>query len=182
MNSGPTDVRAVLPAQPAPLGTPAAAYAEAVKRDDAARKLLRTIAGFEALKGLVALAAGLGLLGYVHHDLHRAAAALINHVGLQAGSRYPAPLLGQLDRLPSADLGPLMLAVGGYVLLRLTEAYGLWHGRPWGEWLGAVSGALYVPFEVQHLVHRPQIATAAVLAANLAVVGLLVWRLLQRRR
>jgi uncharacterized membrane protein (DUF2068 family) len=46
--------------------------------------------------------------------------------------------------------------------------------------LGALSGALYVPFELQHLIHRPSALTLAVLTANVAVVGFLVWRLRRR--
>ena len=144
-------------------------------------RVLRAIAGFEAFKGVVALAAGLGLLGLAHHDLRPALAALIGHVGLKPGGHYPAMLIAQADQWLSADLRPLWLALAGYVLLRLTEAYGLWTGRAWGERLGAMSGAIYVPFELQHLLHKPRLATAGVLAANLAVVAFLAWGLWRRK-
>jgi uncharacterized membrane protein (DUF2068 family) len=147
---------------------------------DIAPRLLRGIAGFEAVKGLLALAAVLGLLGLVHHDLHRAAATLIGHIGLRPGDHYPAVALGELDKWLAADRRPLLLAAAGYIVLRFTEAYGLWHARPWGERLGAWSGALYLPFEWQHLIHRPGAVPALVLLANLAVVGFLVWRLRSR--
>ena len=64
----------------------------------------------------------------------------------------------------------------------MCEAYGLWKGYAWGEWLGALSGALYVPFEMRHMVHQPTLATAVVMAANVAVVGFLSWQLWRRRR
>jgi uncharacterized membrane protein (DUF2068 family) len=121
---------------------------------DGATRMLRGIAGFEAIKGVVALAVVLGLLGLLHHDLHHAA----------------------------ATLGPLLLAATGYIVLRFTEAYGLWHARPWGERLGAWSGALYLPFEGQHLIHRPGALSALVLFTNLALVAFLVWRLRCRVR
>ncbi len=57
--------------------------------DAAGQRALRTIAILEAVKGVVALLAGLGLLGLLHHDLHRAAVSLIGHVGLNPGERYP---------------------------------------------------------------------------------------------
>jgi uncharacterized membrane protein (DUF2068 family) len=75
-----------------------------------------------------------------------------------------------------------MLAACVYVVVRLLEAYGLWNERVWGEWLGAVSGAMYVPFELRHLIHRPTLATAVVIALNLALVGFLGWQLWSRRR
>lgn len=147
---------------------------------DRTTRLLRGIAGFEAFKGLVALAAALGLLGLAHQDLHQAAAALIGRVGLSPGGRYPAMALGTLDHWLAAGRGHLLLGMAGYVGLRFAEAYGLWQGRAWGEYVGAASGALYLPFELQHLIHRPSALTAAVLAANLAVVVFLVGRLRHR--
>jgi uncharacterized membrane protein (DUF2068 family) len=149
---------------------------------NARRRALRAIAGFEALKGVVALAASLGFLSLLHRDLHHIAAALIGHIGLDPGGHYPSVILGDIDQLRSTPLRPLLLAASGYVLLRFLEAFGLWKERPWGEWLGALSGALYVPFECRHLVHQPTLAIAAVLTVNITVVGYLAWQLRQRRR
>jgi uncharacterized membrane protein (DUF2068 family) len=145
-------------------------------------RALRAIATFEAVKGVVALAASLGFLSLLHRDLHQIAASLIGHIGLSPGARYPALVLRDVDQLVDADLRPLMLAASAYVLVRFLEAYGLWHERHWGEWLGAASAAMYVPFEVWHLIHRPTLATAVVIALNLAVVGFLGWQLWSRRR
>jgi uncharacterized membrane protein (DUF2068 family) len=161
---------------------PARSAAAAVASGIATGRALRAIASFEALKGGVALAAGLGLLSLLHQDLHRIAVSLIGHVGLDPGAHYPAMVLREVDQLRDARLSSLLLAVGAYALVRLTEAYGLWHGRSWGEWLGALSGALYVPFEVRHLMHRPTALAAAVLAVNLAVVGFLAWQLWRQRQ
>lgn len=145
-------------------------------------RALRAIAAFEAVKGVVALAASLGFLSLLHRDLHQIAASLIGHVGLNPGAHYPAMVLRDVDQLVGANLRPLFLAACVYVLVRLLEAYGLWNERAWGEWLGAASGAMYVPFELRHLVHRPTLATAVVIALNLAVVGFLGWQLWSRRR
>ena len=145
------------------------------------RRMLRVIAAFEAFKGLIALAASLGLLSLLHHDLHHLALSLIGHLGLDPGAQYPAMILHDVDKLLGADLGPLLLAACGYVMVRFFEAYGLWHQRTWGEWLGALSGALYLPFELRHMILRPTFATAAVIAANLAVVAFLAWLLWRQR-
>jgi uncharacterized membrane protein (DUF2068 family) len=148
----------------------------------AKQRALRSIAAIEAFKGFVALAAGLGLIGLLHRDLHQVAAALIGHIGLDSGAQYPAMFLHEVDLLRDANLRSLMLAAAGYALVRFLESYGLWHGLAWGEWLGALSGALYVPFEMRHLIHRPTVATAVVIAANIVVVGFLVWQIWSRRR
>jgi uncharacterized membrane protein (DUF2068 family) len=151
------------------------------RRAGASRRALRAIALFEAVKGVVAVAAGLGFLSLLHHDLHHMAAALIGHIGLDPGAHYPALVLHDIDRLLGADLGSLVLTVCAYALVRFTEAWGLWRERGWGEWLGATSGALYLPLEMRHMIHQPTVATAFVIAINLAVVAFLAWRLWHRR-
>jgi len=148
----------------------------------AQRRALRTIALFEALKGATAFAASLGLLSLLHHDLHHLAEALIGHFGLNPGDHYPALLLHDAALLQDANLRSLLLLATGYVLLRFFEAYGLWHQRIWGQWLGALSGALYVPFELRHLIYRPSAASAAVLAINIVVIAFLAWQLARQRR
>jgi len=148
----------------------------------AQRRALRTIALFEALKGVTAFAASLGLLSLLHHDLHHLAEALIGRFGLDPGGHYPAIILRDATLLQDANLRSLLLLAAGYVLLRLTEAYGLWHERLWGKWLGALSGALYVPFELRHLYYHPSAAAAAVVVINVLVVAFLAVELVQARR
>ncbi|MFD1836792.1 DUF2127 domain-containing protein [Paracidovorax cattleyae] len=172
----PTDVTVSACAQPAGAG----AQARHGSSDAAGRRALRTIATLEAVKGVVALMAGLGLLGLLHHDLHHAAVSLIGHVGLNPGERYPEMLLSRLDLLAQQDFQWLILAVAAYAALRFAEAWGLWKGRAWGEALGALSGGLYIPFEVWHWLHRPSLAATVVIAFNAAVVGYLAWRLRRR--
>lgn len=148
----------------------------------AGQRALRAIAWFEALKGCLAIAAALGMLSLLHRDLHQLAVSLIGHIGLDVDAHYPALVLHGVDQLRDAGVRSLLLVAGGYALVRLVEAYGLWRERRWGEWLGVLSGALYVPFEVRHLLHRPTWTSAAVIAANLAVVMFLGWQLWHRRR
>jgi uncharacterized membrane protein (DUF2068 family) len=143
-------------------------------------RALRAIAVFEGLKGLAAIASSIGLLSLLHHDLHHLALELVGHFGLNPAQHYPALLLQYVDELNSTPVSTLMLFASGYVAIRLTEAYGLWHEYRWGEWLGAFSGGLYVPFELRHLYHEPSVISAAVLTLNFAMVVFLVLQLRQR--
>ncbi len=156
--------------------SPAAALPEAERRT------LRAIAVFEAAKGLAALAAVAGLLDLMHHDVKRLALELIGRFGLNADARFPSMLLHYAELLPGVDVRMVMLMAAGYIALRWLEAYGLWNDRPWGELLGALSGALYIPFEIQHLVHRPSLAGAVVFAFNVFLVIYLVITLWRRRK
>ena len=139
------------------------------------------IAVFEAIKGVAAFAALIGLLDLMHHDVHHLALELIGHFKLNPDARYPSLVLHYADLLPGANVRSLVFLAFGYIAVRALEAYGLWNDRAWGEWLGALSGGLYLPFEMGHLVHRPSIINAAVLAGNVFVVGFLAYRLWRRR-
>jgi len=109
--------------------------------------------------------------------VRRLAIELIGRFGLNPGARYPSMLLRYADSLKGANIRVLMLVAAIYITVRLLEAYGLWNERTWGEWLGAISSGLYVPFEIRHLLRRPSIPGAAVLAFNLFLVSFLVAQL-----
>ncbi|MBC7683176.1 MAG: DUF2127 domain-containing protein [Ferruginibacter sp.] len=147
-----------------------------------AARTLHVIAVFEALKGLAALAALLGLLDLMHRDVRHLAIELIGRFGLSPDARYPSLLLHYADLLPGANVQSLVLLGACYVALRLAEAYGLWFDKTWGEVLAALSGGLYIPFEIDHLWHRPSAISALVLGSNMLLTGYLVFRLWRRRQ
>ena len=147
----------------------------------ARRRALRFVAIFEAAKGVAALVAMVGVLNLVHRDVRRLVIELIGHFGLQPDGHYPSMLLHYAAMLPGANLHALVALAVAYISLRLAEAYGLWNDWSWAEWLGALSGCLYVPFELHHLLREPSAISAAVLAGNVLVVGLLAYQLWARR-
>ena len=144
------------------------------------RRALRAIALFEAAKGLAALAAGIGLLELLHHDIHRLALALLWRFHLDPALPYPTLLLHYADLLSAIDLRTLAPVALAYIAVRFLEAWGLWKEKTWAEWLGALSGALYIPLELAHLAHRPGAINAGVLLANLVIVGFLAFQLWMR--
>ena len=141
---------------------------------------LRTIAGYEAAKGAIVLLAGLGLLGFIHRDVQEAGEELVRHFHLSPSAHYPRIFLGLTARVTDGWLWTLALGSMLYSALRFSEAYGLWRGKAWAEWLAAISGAIYVPFEVVELVKRVTTLRIASLLVNLVVVGYMLW-LLRRR-
>lgn len=143
---------------------------------------IRAVALFEAFKGALVLAAASGLLSLVHRDVHAAAAALIAHLHLNPAAHYPTIFLDAAANVHDSRL--LMLAAGAatYALVRFVEAYGLFGEKAWAEVLAAVSGGIYVPFEIAGLVARPTWHGALLLAVNLAVVALMVVALWRRRQ
>jgi uncharacterized membrane protein (DUF2068 family) len=160
---------------------PPPAARAAPKHSVAERRALHAIALFEALKGAVVLLAASGLLTLIHRDVHAVAARLIEHLHLDPASRYPRIFLDAAANLHDGRL--LLLAAGAavYALLRFVEAYGLHRGRAWAQVLAAVSGGIYVPFELGELLRRPTWHGGALLAINLLVVVVMVHALWQRR-
>lgn len=153
------------------------AYPPAVKNN-----ALHAIALFEALKGLAAIAASLGLLSLVHHDVRAIAYAVMGHFHVNPDAHFPQMLLNDISTLQNANLRQVMLLAWGYAAIRLTEAYGLWRDKAWAEWLAAVSGAVYLPFELSHLLAHTTAINGVVLVGNLAVVAYMVVRLWRRRK
>lgn len=145
------------------------------------RKALDVIAVFEGVKGVAAIAASFGLLSLAHHDVRAIAYALIGHFHLNPDAHYPRIFLDKATLLANANLRQVVLLAWAYAAIRLTEGYGLWRDRPWAEWLAAVSGAVYLPLELNHLLTHTTAINAIVLIGNVAVVAYMVVRLRRRR-
>lgn len=148
----------------------------------ASRRAIRTIALIEAFKGIVVLLAATGALMLVHKDLNALAVELVSHAHLNPASRYPHIFLDAAAHLDEPRFLWLAAAAGAYSAIRLAEAYGLFLERAWAEWLAALSGGIYVPFEIAELVHTRSMLGLCVLAINIAIVGVMVLALLKRRR
>ena len=131
---------------------------------------LRSIALFEAAKGILVLVAGIGMLSLVHSHVEDKAEQLIRHFHLNPASRYPRIFLDAAAGLTDSRLWLLALGALLYALFRFTEAYGLWYHKRWAQWLGVVSGSLYVPIEVYELFEGVSWPKLLVLVANLVIV------------
>lgn len=145
-------------------------------------RAIRVVATIECFKGVVVLLAASGFLALIHHDVHRLAALLIEHAHLNPASKYPKIFVDAAAQVTDVRLWQLAAGAATYSILRLIEAYGLYRERTWAEVLAAVSGVVYVPFEVAELVHRATALATALLALNLAVVALMVRALYARRK
>jgi len=67
-------------------------------------------------------------------------------------------------------------------LLRMTEAYGLWKGREWAEWLALVAGSLLLPFEIRELMRGITAWRSALFVGNMAVVLYMLYVIRENRR
>ncbi len=145
-------------------------------------KAVQAVAAIEAFKGVVVLVASSTLVTLLPHDLHALALELLQHMHLNPAAAYPRIFVRAMDDLQNTRLLTLALGAGAYVVLRFVEAYGLFMQRSWAEWLSALSGGVYVPFEVAACVRAPTALHFGLLAANVAVVAVVVQALRKRRR
>jgi uncharacterized membrane protein (DUF2068 family) len=129
------------------------------------------VAAFEAAKGLLVMATGLGLLALVHHDVQRAAEAVVRHLHLNPARHYPRVFLEAAANVTDRRLGLLASGAFAYAVVRGVEAYGLWRVRTWAQWFAILSGGIYLPIEIYALVEHATALRAVVLLINVGVVG-----------
>jgi uncharacterized membrane protein (DUF2068 family) len=134
---------------------------------------VRFVALVEALKGVLVLAAGLGLFALVHRHAQSAADSLVMHFHLNPASRYPRIFIDAARSMTDARLWLLAGAAAGYAALRFVEAYGLWRKRRWAEWFAVASGGLYIPIEIYELWEGVSWVKLGLLAVNAAIVAYL---------
>ncbi len=143
---------------------------------------LRAVAYFEALKGVLVLAVGFGLLSFLGRDTEVFAERLVNRLHLNPAHHYPQIFIHAMADLSNSRLWLIAGFSAFYAAVRFTEAYGLWRERAWAEWLAALSAGVYVPIEVYELVHRASWLKAGALVLNLAILGYMIWLLTESRR
>lgn len=136
---------------------------------------IRSIAVFEAFKGLVVLTAGFGLLHLVHRDLQAFAEELVRHSHLNPAHHYPKIFIEAASRTSDNRLRFLAALAFLYASVRFVEAWGLWRLRAWAEWFAIISGSIYVPVEIFELIKHATLIRFAVLAVNLFIVVYLVY-------
>jgi uncharacterized membrane protein (DUF2068 family) len=157
--------------------TPQGADARAARRE---RDALRLVATMEVIKGIVVFGAGFGLLSLLHRDVRQVAVSLVTRLHLDPEQHFAGVFITAASRLTDARLWGFAALAAAYSVLRWVEAYGLWFARRWAAWLGAASGAIYLPVEVRELWMRPNAIKVATLIFNVALVAYLL-QTLQRR-
>ncbi len=136
---------------------------------------LRAVAIYDAAKGALVLLAGFGVLSLMHHGAQNAAEQLVAHLHLDPAKGYPRIFIDAAANTTDAHLWLLAALALAYVGVRWIEAYGLWLGKRWAEWLAAGSGAIYVPAEVYEILRGVTWTKILLLIANVCIVAYLVY-------
>jgi uncharacterized membrane protein (DUF2068 family) len=146
------------------------------------RQVLRAVASFEFFKGVFVVFMGICALALVDKDVWLIAESLLALFHINTDRHSAQLFLDFADNVTNARLWAAAWIAFAYALLRFTEAYGLWRGRTWAEWVAFVSGTLLLPLEIHELFRGITLIRCALLIGNLAVVGYMLYIILTNRR
>src|SRR5580692_12246892 len=99
------------------------------------RRVLRAVAAIEFFKGTFVVLMGLCALALVHKDVWLYAESLLALLHINTDRRSAQMFLDFADNVTDARLWAAARIAFAYAALRFTEAYGLWKGRTWAEWV-----------------------------------------------
>ena len=86
-------------------------------------------------------------------------------------------LIAMIQELLGANPGIYaLLGVGfvGYAILQLVEAFGLWGGWRWAEYLAVIATSVFIPLEVYEILNKPSPLKIGLLVVNLAIIAYLI--------
>ncbi len=135
-----------------------------------AKNGVRAIAIYEAVKGIIGLLAGFGLLTLLNRDLADFAEDLVAILHLNSEGRLAHRIVETIAKLNTSNIKIFFVIAFIYAAKQFVEAYGLWRLRAWAEWLAIFSGVIYIPVEIYELIHKPTFTRAGILIVNIAVV------------
>src|SRR5262249_48977466 len=110
---------------------------------------------------------------FVHRDAQAFAERLVLHLHLNPARHYPRIFIEAAGRLTDARIWFIATGAFAYSALRFAEAYGLWRARTWAEWIGIVSGGVYLPAKVIAPARSPTTLKAILLLLNALLVAYL---------
>lgn len=146
------------------------------------RQVLRAVAMFEFFKGVFVVLMGFCALALVHKDVWLYAESLLAVFHVNTDRRSAQLFLDFADGVTDARLWAAARIAFAYSALRFTEAYGLWKGRTWAEWVALVSGALLLPLEIRELMRGLTALRCVLFVGNMAVVLFMLYVIRSNRR
>ncbi len=133
-------------------------------------RALRAVATVELTKGVISVAIMVGLLLLLHRDYWNIADRILDFLHISEDRHFAQVFLDWADRLNDNKILLTASVVAAYASLRFLEGFGLWHARPWAEWVALVSGSVYIPFEVFKIITKPSWFHVVLLVLNVVIV------------
>ncbi len=135
---------------------------------------IHAIAIFEAVKGILGIIGGFGILSLAHRDIPAFAGDLVEVLHLSSEGHLAQRIVETVTKLNPSNIKVFFALSLVYAAVRFIEAYGLWRLRAWAEWFGIISGSIYVPVEVYEIFQKPTIFRVLILLVNIGIVIYLI--------
>ncbi|MEP7191765.1 MAG: DUF2127 domain-containing protein [Actinomycetota bacterium] len=169
-----------------PRGSGPARAAPVVLRGHALRDtvVLRLLAVDHGSRGflLVALAYGVwrfdgarGALRQVLNSYLPVLEPLADKFGVDLEESGPVRLIQQAFTARHSTLLMVALGVLVYGFLELSQAYGLWFKKRWGEYVAVIATSLFVPLEIHEIMVKVTGLRVGALVINLFAVAYILW-------
>ena len=139
--------------------------------------VLRLIAVFKFVKFTAVMVTGLGLLHFYDPDFQASLYRLIGGLPYAFEQRALREGLAFLSGMSPKTIQVIAAVTFSYAALFLVEGVGLWRGLHWAEVLTVVATSSLIPVEIYELARHPSANKVLVIAANIAIVAYLIWRL-----
>jgi len=140
-------------------------------------KVVRLIALFKLLKGVLLIAVGVAALKLLHADIASLVERCVAVLGLDQNSRFVGRTLSTAAALTPNRVRDLIVGSFLYGGLFLTEGIGLWLLKRWAMWFTVIITGSFLPLEIYELTRHPSAGKIGLLAVNLALVGYLIRRI-----
>jgi uncharacterized membrane protein (DUF2068 family) len=143
---------------------------------------VRAIAIFKFIKGVLLIILGSGALKLLHRDVPDVALSWLNALHVPSDNRYLQPLLAKIMFIDESKIKELSAGSFFYAGIVLTEGFGLWLQKTWGEYVTIVATGIFIPLELYEIVKRVSVARILLTIVNILVVVYLVIRLKRKSR
>lgn len=140
-------------------------------------RVVRLIALFKLLKGILLITVGVAALKLLHTDIASMVEDWARLLGFLQNSRFLGRALSAAAALTPDRVRDVIVGSFLYGGLFLTEGIGLWLLKPWAMWFTVIITASFLPIESYELAHHPSAGKTALLAINLALLGYLIRRI-----
>jgi uncharacterized membrane protein (DUF2068 family) len=140
-------------------------------------RVVRLIALFKLLKGVLLIAVGVAALKLLHTDIATLVESWVAVLGLDQNSRFVGRALSTTAALTPNRVRDLIVGSFLYGGLFLTEGMGLWLLKRWAMWFTVIITGSFLPLEIYELTRHPSAGKIGLLAVNLALVGYLIRRI-----
>lgn len=142
----------------------------------------RVIGAFKLLGALLLFGAGIGVFRLLGRDVGEALEDLAATCRIDPNNHYIHGAISWASGIDRSRLKIIGVGTFFYATLYAAEGIGLVLGTTWGGYLTAIATGSLIPLEIWEVLEKPDGKRVAVLVINVAILGYVVWKLIQERR